>query len=53
MAAEKHDSNNGAARNFFGPSYFVTALVASNYKWKMGKVFVAFSKYFYIQLTDS
>ena len=27
LAAEKKDSKNGAARNFFGPSYFLTALV--------------------------
>ena len=26
LAAEKKYSKNGAARNFFGPSYFVTAL---------------------------
>jgi hypothetical protein len=26
LAAEKMDSKNGAARNFFSPSYFVTAL---------------------------
>ena len=26
LAAEKKDSKNGAARKFFGPSYFVTAL---------------------------
>ena len=26
LAAEKKYSINGAARNFFGPSYFVTAL---------------------------
>jgi hypothetical protein len=25
LAAEKKDSKNGAARKFFGPSYFVTA----------------------------
>ena len=28
LAAEEKDSKNGAARNFFGPSYFVTALAA-------------------------
>ena len=28
LAAEKKYSKNGAAGNFFGPSYFVTALVA-------------------------
>ena len=27
LAAEKKDSKNGAARTFFGPSYFVTALL--------------------------
>ena len=27
LAAEKKYSKNGAAGNFFGPSYFVTALV--------------------------
>ena len=26
LAAEKKDSKDGAATNFFGPSYFVTAL---------------------------
>ena len=29
LAAEKKYSKNGAAVNFFGPSYFVTALVFS------------------------
>ena len=27
LAAEKKDSKNGAARKFFGPSYFVMALM--------------------------
>ena len=40
--AVKKDSKNGAARKKFGLSYLVTALVASNYKWKMGQVFMAF-----------
>ena len=31
LAAEKKDSKNGAARNFFGPSYFVMAIVISTY----------------------
>ena len=26
LAVEEKDSKNGAARNFFGPSYFMTAL---------------------------
>ena len=29
LAAEKKYSKNGAARIFFGPSYFMTALVAT------------------------
>jgi hypothetical protein len=29
LAAEKKYSKNGAAGNFFGPSYFVTALEVS------------------------
>ena len=28
-----------------GPSYFVRALVATNYGWKMGQILVAFSDY--------
>lgn len=31
LEAENKDSNNGAAKNFFGLSYFVTALYAKNY----------------------
>ena len=32
LAAEKKYSKNGAAGNFFGPSYFVTALVLNHFK---------------------
>ena len=30
LPAVKKDTNFGAARNFFGPSYFVTALAHTN-----------------------
>ena len=32
LAAEKKYSKNGAAGNFFGPSYFVTALETVKYE---------------------
>ena len=42
LAAEKKDSKNGAARNFFGPSYFVTALISCN----KAKLYRAIGKYY-------
>ena len=41
LAAEKKGSKNGAARKFFGPSYFVTALENVKSKWRIKLNFLA------------
>ena len=51
LAAEKKDSKNDAARNFFGPSYFVTALVPVKCKVEISQNFVAFSEYMNFNLS--
>ena len=56
LAVEKKDSKNGAARKYFGPSYFVTALAmlfCLPSSWPSGVLFLKkFSRFFLLCLAS-